>query len=58
MTLQVSKEELERIIMPPILCETEDMPALVTVSRQGYLITEAGVAELAKRQIKLAVVNG
>jgi Holliday junction resolvasome RuvABC ATP-dependent DNA helicase subunit len=42
MSLQCGKEQLEKLIMPPLLCETEDYPALVTVGRTGYALTEAG----------------
>ncbi len=45
-------EETERFIMPWLLCETDDQPALVTVGAKGYLITEAGRAELNKRGIE------
>ena len=42
MSLQCGKEQLEKLIMPPLLCETEDNPALVTVTRMGYALTDAG----------------
>lgn len=44
------EEETERFIMPWLMTETEDQPALVTVSAKGYTITEAGMEELRKRQ--------
>jgi Holliday junction resolvasome RuvABC ATP-dependent DNA helicase subunit len=44
-------EEVERYIMPALLTSTEDEPALVQVSRRGYVITEAGLEELNKRKI-------
>lgn len=45
----VKKAELERKLMPLLLCSTDDQPALVEVASDGYGITEAGRAELAKR---------
>ena len=44
-------EEVERYIMPWLLSETEDQPAMVTVSSKGYVITRAGLDELDKRGI-------
>ena len=44
-------EEVERFIMPWLLTDTEDQPALVQVTHQGYAITPAGVAELDRRGI-------
>ena len=44
-------EETERYILPWLLTETEDMPALITVSAKGYTITEAGIKELDRRGI-------
>lgn len=44
-------EEVERFIMPWLLCETEDQPAYVTVTTKGYTITEAGLFELEKRNV-------
>lgn len=44
-------EEVERYIMPWLLSETEDQPAMVTVSSKGYVITRAGIDELEKRGI-------
>lgn len=54
--LNVKTRELERRIMPPLLTETEDMPALVTVTRSGYTLTRDGADELKKRGIKCADV--
>lgn len=45
-------EETERYILPWLLTETEDMPALITVSSKGYTITDAGLIELERRGIK------
>lgn len=45
------EEEVERYIMPWLLTETEDQPALVTVTSRGYTITQAGLDELNKRSI-------
>lgn len=44
-------EEVERFIMPFLMTETEDQPALVSVSRRGYQLTEAGEDELRKREV-------
>jgi Holliday junction resolvasome RuvABC ATP-dependent DNA helicase subunit len=44
-------EEVERYIMPFLLTETDDQPALVSVSRRGYQLTAAGEAELRKREL-------
>lgn len=44
-------EEVERYIMPWLLTETDDSPALVTVSSRGYRLTDAGLAELNRRNI-------
>jgi hypothetical protein len=45
------EEEVEKFIMPWLLTETDDQPALVTVTTKGYTITEAGLAELDRRGI-------
>jgi len=45
----VKKPELEKKLMPLLLCTTADQPALVEVASDGYRITEAGIAELGKR---------
>jgi Holliday junction resolvasome RuvABC ATP-dependent DNA helicase subunit len=45
------EEECERFILPWLLSETEDQSALVTVTKKGYTITEAGLQELDKRKI-------
>lgn len=44
-------EETEKFILPWLLTETDDQAALVTVSSKGYTITEAGIAELDRRDI-------
>lgn len=49
--LNVKEKELVRRIIPSLMIETEDMPALITVSKSGYVITKAGLAELDKRHI-------
>ncbi len=54
LSLHVGKEELEKLIMPPIMLSTIDSPALVTVCQGGYTVTEAGLAELIKRDILAA----
>ena len=51
LNLQVAKEELERIIVPPLLMETPDNPALLTVCQGGYTLTNFGKLELSKRKI-------
>jgi hypothetical protein len=56
LSLNVKVRELERRIMPPLLIETEDMPALVTVTRSGYTLTKEGASELKKRGIKCSDV--
>lgn len=53
--LQVSENELLRLIVPPIMMNTEDMPALITVCQQGFCLTAEGEAELAKRDEDLDV---
>jgi Holliday junction resolvasome RuvABC ATP-dependent DNA helicase subunit len=45
------REENDNYIMPWLLTETEDRPALVTVTGKGYTITDAGMLELKKRGI-------
>jgi Holliday junction resolvasome RuvABC ATP-dependent DNA helicase subunit len=51
--LQISENELVRVVAPPIMMETEDMPSLITVCQQGYAITPAGWNELVKRELKV-----
>lgn len=51
LNLHVAKEELERLIAPPLLMDTDECPALITVCQKGYAITSAGVQELVKRGI-------
>lgn len=45
-------EETERNILPWLLIATADQPAMITVSSRGYVLTEAGLAELDKRGIE------
>lgn len=45
-------EEVENFVMPFLLTESEEQPALVTVTYAGYTITKAGLAELDKRGIE------
>ena len=40
-----------KFLMPPLLTATENEPALVAVTSQGYSLTLAGVEELNKRGI-------
>jgi hypothetical protein len=44
-------EETEKFILPWLLTETDDQPALVNVSSKGYTITKAGIQELERRNI-------
>lgn len=50
-------EEVERYIMPVLLTETSDSPALVTVTSKGYVLTDAGRVELEKRGLPVEVEN-
>lgn len=43
------EEENERYIMPYLMTETEDQPAMVTKSPRGYVLTTGGMDELMKR---------
>jgi len=45
------EEELIHYLMPPLLTATENEPALVAVTSQGYSLTMAGIDELNKRGI-------
>jgi Holliday junction resolvasome RuvABC ATP-dependent DNA helicase subunit len=45
----VKKAELEKKLLPLLLCNTLDQPAMVEVTGEGYTITAAGIAELGKR---------
>jgi Holliday junction resolvasome RuvABC ATP-dependent DNA helicase subunit len=47
--LGVKKPELEKKVLPLLLCATADQPALVEVTGEGYSLTTAGHAELTKR---------
>jgi len=47
----VKKAELERKLMPLLLCATADQPALVEVVSNGYKLTDAGFAELSRRDL-------
>jgi Holliday junction resolvasome RuvABC ATP-dependent DNA helicase subunit len=48
---RVRSEELEKMILPPLMEESEDRPPLVQVTSKGYAITRAGLGELDKRGI-------
>jgi len=48
---QCKPEELKKFIMPTMLTSTNGEPAIVNVSSQGYIITDAGREELDKRNI-------
>lgn len=47
-------EEVERNIMPVLMCATEDQPSLVTTSNKGYILTDSGKEELRKRGISIS----
>ena len=47
----VKQEELDKYIMPWLLEFTDDQEAFVHVTRRGYSLTKAGIAELDKRGI-------
>lgn len=46
------EEETEKFILPWLLTDTDDQDALITVGPKGYTITEAGLKELDKREIR------
>lgn len=48
---KVRADELDKMILPPLMEESDDRPSLVQVTSKGYAITRAGLAELDKRQI-------
>lgn len=48
-------EEVEKFIMPWLMTETDDQPALVGVSRRGYVLTDAGREQLSLRGIEAAI---
>jgi len=43
-------EEVDKYIIPWLMTETIDQPALISVSQRGYVITDAGMKELEKRE--------
>jgi Holliday junction resolvasome RuvABC ATP-dependent DNA helicase subunit len=47
--LSIRTKELDSRIMPSLIADTPDLPALVGVSQQGYLLTQAGYDELKRR---------
>ncbi len=47
----VKKAELEKKLMPLLLCSTDDQPALVEVGSDGYRITDSGHEELVLRDL-------
>lgn len=47
----VKKAELEKKLMPILICATADQPALVEVGGDGYRLTAAGADELHRRGI-------
>jgi Holliday junction resolvasome RuvABC ATP-dependent DNA helicase subunit len=48
-------EEVERFVLPVLMVETEDQPSLITTCSRGYVLTDAGIKELAKRNISYSV---
>ncbi len=48
----VKVEELEKFILPWLMEGTDDQPSLVCVTARGYALTESGLNELDKRNIK------
>jgi Holliday junction resolvasome RuvABC ATP-dependent DNA helicase subunit len=48
-------EEVERFVMPWLMSETDDQPALVGVGRRGYVLTDAGKTELSRRGIEVTM---
>jgi Holliday junction resolvasome RuvABC ATP-dependent DNA helicase subunit len=48
---KVRADELDKMILPPLMEESDDRPALVQVGAKGYQITQAGADELTKRGI-------
>lgn len=55
---QCKEEELVRYVMPPLMVVTEDYPEpLVRTSSKGYVLTNAGMAELKKRNIPSKKIN-
>jgi len=54
MCFQISKDELEKMVMAPILSHTDDNPALVTICSKGYYLTDAGKDALSLRKIAYA----
>jgi len=56
MMLHVRKEELERLIMPDLMIDSDDQPAFVTVSQSGYQLTDEGIEYLQNRDAGLQQV--
>lgn len=54
MSLQISKDELDKMVMSPLLSHTDDNPALVTVCSKGYCLTDDGKNALSIRKIAFA----
>lgn len=44
-------EEIEKYVLPPLICGSEHHPPLIAVTRGGLKITEYGKEELSKRKI-------
>jgi Holliday junction resolvasome RuvABC ATP-dependent DNA helicase subunit len=50
-TAGCKEEELAKFVMPPLLADVSDQKPLVSIMSRGYVITEAGLNELDKRNI-------
>lgn len=50
---QCNVDELKRYVLPPLLVHTEAMPAKVVWTGQRSCLTEAGIADLKKRNIAI-----
>lgn len=48
------REEVENYILPPLMTSTPDQGALLRMSSRGYVLTDDGKAELAKRNVPVA----
>ena len=53
--LNIRPKELTEFIIPWLIADSENCPALITVSTSGYKLTMAGFKELRKRKITLTI---
>jgi Holliday junction resolvasome RuvABC ATP-dependent DNA helicase subunit len=51
LVIGVKVEELDKFILPWLVADTDDQPALVGVCNKGYCLTDAGIAELKLRKL-------